>query len=40
MSWQDNVKLLLSTTDKEERLKIIKFINKKIAQSAPTDQAK
>lgn len=40
MTWQDNVRLLLSTTDKADRQKVIDAINKKIAQSGATDQAK
>ena len=40
MTWQDNVKLLLATSDKADRQKVINAINKKIAQSAATDQAK
>lgn len=40
MTWQDNVRLLLATTDKADRQKVIDTINKKIAQSAGTDQAK
>jgi len=40
LSWQDNVRLLLSTKDKTDRQKVIDAINKKIAQSAGTDQAK
>lgn len=40
MSWQDNVALLLSTSDKADRQKVIDAINKKIALSAGTVSAK